>query len=113
MIAQDQGEILTQVIAMLKRDIATLPFDWHESINRELQVLVNCSIELPAVKIFAGLEGIKQCELLLNIVKLPKVMESAAEPPVEFDLVARTLNLLGKFLKVTESRLQVVQSTAI
>jgi hypothetical protein len=113
MIAQDLGEILNQVIAMFKRDIATLPFDWHESINKELQVLVNCAIELPAVKILAGLDGLKQCELLLTIVKLPNAVECAAEPPVEFDLVARTLNLLGKFLKVPESRLQLVQSTII
>jgi len=44
-IAADMGGLLTQVYMMFETDVSKKPFDWIESANRQLQVLVNCSIE--------------------------------------------------------------------
>ena len=100
MISADSGELLSQVLSIFKRDVATLPFDWVESVNKELQILVNCGLELSASKIYVSAEASKQCEILLTIVKLPQNTDS-----VEHEIVARSLNLIGKICKVPEGKL--------
>ena len=36
MVAQDEGQLLSQILSMFKRDLTGQPFDWLESVNKYL-----------------------------------------------------------------------------
>ena len=86
-----------------------MPFDWLESVNKYGQVLVNCGMELQAVKLYLANDAIKYCELLLTGVKLPQGKSESKE----HEVVARTLNLVGKLCKSPEGKAQVAASSAV
>jgi hypothetical protein len=47
------GGVLSRVYSMLQTDTAEKPFDWVESLTKELAVLINCSLEDKTVELLA------------------------------------------------------------
>ena len=107
MLAADAGGILSQVLSMFRRDLTTMPFDWMESVNKYLQVITNCGRELSACQLYYSSDCLKYCELMLSTVKLGK------PEGTEQDLISRSLNLVGKLIKVEEGKKAVANSTTI
>jgi hypothetical protein len=92
---------------MFKAEVSATPFDWKQSVSKHLQVLVNVGREEPAAKLIYEKDAIKYCELLLTLVKALK------DEGTEFEIVSRTLNLVGKLCKVPAALLAISQSTPI
>jgi hypothetical protein len=44
-VASDVGKVFSRVISMLEKDTKETPFDWIDSISKELAVLINAGIE--------------------------------------------------------------------
>lgn len=40
-IAADTAKLLSRVLSMFEQDVKELPFDWIDSVARELAVLIN------------------------------------------------------------------------
>jgi hypothetical protein len=53
-IAADMGGVLTRVYSMLQADTTEKPFDWVESLTKELAVLINCSLEEKTVEVLSN-----------------------------------------------------------
>lgn len=86
-ISADMGGLLSKVYEVFVADTAMRPFDWVESITKELAVFVNASVETSAQTMLASKGVVTMCESLLSTVKPEKE---------KCELIVRILNLLGK-----------------
>ena len=87
-IAADMGGILSRVYSMLQADTAEKPFDWVESLTKELAVLINCSLEEKTIELLAGKDLVQICD---SILKQTKITEKGHS-----ELIGRCLNILAK-----------------
>lgn len=63
------GGVLSRVFAMLEADVKTMPFDWVDSITKELAVCINCSLEASALKFLSERNIVTLCETVLKVTK--------------------------------------------
>ena len=93
--ANDNEEVLTQVINDLNQDTKDKPFDWEDMVFKELAILINVSLEQQAQKlIFAK----KVTDSLENLI-----MHCKSTEPTQRSILERCFNLLSKILRLPES----------
>ena len=63
-ISADMGGLPSQVYTLFSEDIKKRPFDWIDSVVRELHVLANCSIEAAAQTVISSKDFDKVIELI-------------------------------------------------
>lgn len=92
---------------MFETDVNKKPFDWIESANRELQVLVNCGIDQNAQTILSRTTIIRSIELVFkSIVLKPDDAEQK-------EVISRVLSLLSKLMKTAEGSEKIINSKEI
>ena len=101
------GGLLSQVINMFETDVKTKPFDWVESTNKQLQVLVNCGLEQNAQTIMSKTTIIKSIELMLDSFDVLPVETEKKEA------LSRIISLFAKLMKTAEGSLAIISSKEI
>ena len=69
-VAQDCGGLLSRVFSLFQTDVKERRFDWVESVTKELAVLINSGMEMPALVLFQAKGLVSLCEELLSNTKL-------------------------------------------
>lgn len=106
-IASDTGGLLTQVYNMFETDVTKKPFDWIESSNRQLQVLVNCAMEGSAQEILS------QTTIITTIEVMFKSLVLFPSNPEEKEALTRVSNLLSKLIKTKDGSMKITMSKEI
>jgi len=68
-VAANVGGVLERVVSMLEIDVKGMPFDWIESISKELAVLINASLEEKAQQYLTDKNIVATIEAVLKIAK--------------------------------------------
>lgn len=92
-IASDLGSIFSKIFKMLAEDIKAMPFDWVESITKEMAVVINCSLEPVALNYISQNNVVPMVETVLKVCKIGEHRE----------LISRCVNILAKVAKVEPS----------
>lgn len=98
---------MTQVYTMFETDVNKKPFDWLESANKELQVLVNCSLEQNAQMTLSKTNVI---DVIDEVFKAVVVMPEEEE---QKEALSRILNLIGKLMKTADGSIKIINSIEI
>lgn len=104
-IAADMGGVLSRVYAMLETDVKTMPFDWIDSVVKEMAVCINCSLEPIAVKFFTEKGIVAICE---SVLKVTKFSEQGHR-----ELMNRSMNIIAKVSKVESACREIMKSKTI
>ena len=88
---------------MLSEDVKAMPFDWVESITKEMAVVINCSLEPVALNYIAQNQAVQLAETVLKACKIGEHRE----------LIGRCVNILAKVAKVELSLDQIINSKTI
>jgi hypothetical protein len=99
------GGVLSRVYSMLQADTKEKPFDWVESLTKELAVLINCSLEEKTIELLASKDIVYICD---TVLKQAKITEKGHR-----ELIGRCLNILAKVGKNERAQEQMVNSKTI
>lgn len=99
------GGVLSRVYSMLQDDIKTQPFDWIDSVSKEMAVCINCSLEAVALKYFSEKGLVANCEAILKFAKWSDKSHQ--------EIICRAMNLVAKVAKVDASCKEIMNSKTI